>query len=573
MRNARTTHNSQPQQRGRPEPAPRIPPQEESAAAFLSRKRQAQHRNNPKIKKNTRATLRFECMNIKGRRHEGRDKWLDIPGKMKRERIGVLAVCETHLTQSEVDEIENSTTGRRLKIFNCSDPDSPRSKGVAIVLHRDLTNVEGITVRRLVPGRAILATIPWHNQETVTVLAVYAPADSPEENAEFWRDLREMWLTEDIPVPDIELGDKNMTEEPSDRMPERSDPRGTTQAMCDFKTLLDVHDGWREVNPDKKEYTYRHPTGTLARLDRILVSPELKKRCRDWRIEDVGEISDHRTASVTISAPGAPFIGKGRYAIPLFVLEDKVFMKFAVEEGAKIEVKMDAGDDSNRAELQRDFERYKTSLRELAEERAKESQGALEQKKRKLKREREKLLNPEPEDAGEVGSTPEWSVEAQKETAKIVSKIQKEIDSIETRQLKRRQTKTKAAFFAESDTLTKRTMSQVKETAPRDTITLLKRTDIEPERVAKRSCDMAELARDYHNDIQNDASEEDMERKEQDIREVLDFAEDCTDLPGMERLGHAVTENEVIAAMKDSKKGKAAGLDGIPTELWQKLHR
>ncbi|KAJ7050812.1 Endonuclease/exonuclease/phosphatase [Mycena amicta] len=332
-------------------------------------------------------------MNIKGRKHDGRDKWLDLPGKMKRECIGVMGVCETHLTQTEVDEIESSTTGRRLKIFNCSDPESPRSKGVAIVLHRDLTNVQNVTVRRLVPGRAILTTLHWHNHESVTVLAVYAPADSPEENAEFWRSLWGMWLTEDIPVPDIELGDKNMTEEPRDRLPERADARGTRQVMCDFKLLLDLRDGWREVNPHKKEYTYRHPTGSLARLDRILVSPELMKRCSDWRIEDVGEETDHRMVSVTISAPGAPFIGKGRYAIPLFILEDKPFMKFAVEEGARIESKDAARNGQNHAELQRDYAEYKAALCELAQKRAKESQGALKQKKRKLKGEREEILN------------------------------------------------------------------------------------------------------------------------------------------------------------------------------------
>ncbi|KAJ7054858.1 hypothetical protein C8F01DRAFT_937942, partial [Mycena amicta] len=83
---------------------------------------------------------------------------------------------------------------------------------------------------------------------------------------------------------------------------------------------------------------------------------------------------------------------------------------------------------------------------------------------------------------------------------------------------------------------------------------------------------MAELARDYHDAIQKDETEEDPERKLHDIQAVLEFVEGSSGVPGMEDLGRETTEEEVIVAMKDSKKGKAAGLDGIPTELWQKLH-
>ncbi|KAJ7643414.1 Endonuclease/exonuclease/phosphatase, partial [Mycena polygramma] len=539
---------------------------EESAPAFLSRKRREQQRGNPKIKKNTRAQLTLKALNLKGRGansvYNEDSKWRWVHENMRDRRIGVLVAGETHLTSEQVDEIESSDYGRRLKIFNSIDPDKPNTKGVAVVLNKDLTNIEGVDVRRLIPGRAILVTIPWHGTRTHTVLAVYAPADSMEENKAFWDELYRMWIEIDLPVPDSLMGDTNIVEEMWDRLPHRADAEAATQALGQLKALLGLKDGWRAVNPDTKDYTYMSPSsGSMSRLDRIYVPDDVLKTCRDWKIEDVGEISDHRMVSVTITAPGAPFIGKGRYAIPLFILKDKEFMDFALAEGIKLENSLSNGrtDEEN---IQTCHKKFKDAVLEMAQKRAKESQGALEQNKQKLERKKTALMN-----------SPTTETAEGKKVATEAARLQGEINSIITRQAARKRTDVKIRCRTELDHITKFSVNLSKDKSPRDTFYALRRTDVVPEISCKRSDEMAELARNYHNDLQHDESEQDSDRKDTEIAEVLDHVDNQENAPGMQELAEDLTETDVLESLLGSAKGKAPGIDGIPAEFWIKLYQ
>ena len=84
--------------------------------------------------------------------------------------------------------------GRRLTIFSSEDPDHPTSRGgVAVVLNKNLVNTAAAKAVTIVPGRALLVHIPWHQQETLRLLAVYAPnvtESNGEQNAAFWKSIR-----------------------------------------------------------------------------------------------------------------------------------------------------------------------------------------------------------------------------------------------------------------------------------------------------------------------------------------------------------------------------------------------
>lgn len=158
------------QQRG-----PHLPADEESAPAFFNRKRKAQQLNNPKIARNTRAQVRVAALNIKGRRgtsiKELGHKWHDIHRMLFDEKIGVMAVTETHLSVQRARKIQQDEyLSKRMEIFNSIAMERPGRKGVAMVLNREITNTVGIKFRRLIPGRAILATIPWHGKITLRFL-------------------------------------------------------------------------------------------------------------------------------------------------------------------------------------------------------------------------------------------------------------------------------------------------------------------------------------------------------------------------------------------------------------------
>ncbi|KAJ7025093.1 Endonuclease/exonuclease/phosphatase, partial [Mycena alexandri] len=319
-------------------------------------------------------------------------KWHGINRLMFEEKIGALVVGETHLSAAQADEIQ-TVLGKRLDIYNSPNPDNPSTRGIALVLNREITNTKGVKIWYLKPGRAILAVLPWHGQLTHTVLGVYAPAESMEENEAFWNELCEMWLTTDLPVPDSLVGDTNLVEGPIDRLPHRPDSATAVAALARFKRQLGLMDGWRKVNPDTKEFTYASPHGTLSRLDRIYVSPDLFKHCKHWTISDAaGGLTDHRMVSVQIKAPGSPYIGKGRYTIPLFLLRDKKFIDFTLNAGSELESKIERAEGDPNT-IQSEFKVFKDIIRDFARARAKLAIGCLEGKKRTLEKERKTVLN------------------------------------------------------------------------------------------------------------------------------------------------------------------------------------
>jgi hypothetical protein len=214
----------------------------------------------------------------------------------------------------------------------------------------------------------------------MTVLGIYAPTESDEEKINFWNKMCELWLTTDLPVPDAIGGDFNLVADAIDRLPHRTDPDTVIAAYLRFTRLMEVKDGWRTVNPDMKVYTHMSTRGTLSRIDRILVSPDLLKNCQHWEIDNsVGGLTDHRMVSVTISAPGTPYIGKGRWAMPHFLLYDKEFISHAIEEAVKLEESIpDARTDISNAQTR--FKSFKDTVLEIARKRAKTAVGASEKK-------------------------------------------------------------------------------------------------------------------------------------------------------------------------------------------------
>ncbi|KAJ7072445.1 Endonuclease/exonuclease/phosphatase, partial [Mycena amicta] len=312
-------------------------------------------------------------------------KWHDLHQMLFDEKIGVIVVSETHLSTERADEIQESHMKKRMKIFNSPDPENPTgAKGVAVVLNRELTNIEGVRVKYLIPGRAILVSIPWHKKASITILAIYAPAESAREKEEFWNELTEMWIDPENDMPAIDWlgGDINLVLNQMDRLPQKEDDTGAVAALTRFLHIVNLIDGWREANPHAKEYTFTSTATppTHARLDRLYVPKNHFKRYRGWSIDNAGgHLSDHRMVSVTLTTPGSPYIGKGRYTIPLQILHDREFRDYAIHKGAKLEAALEEErmEERNPQTL---FHNYKRDVLDCARERAKVTVGATEQK-------------------------------------------------------------------------------------------------------------------------------------------------------------------------------------------------
>jgi exonuclease III len=196
--------------------------------------------NNP-INKNTRANIRLMTLNIQGRGsnsiYDERHKWHAINRMLVSEKIGILCLQETHLTQDQTDEINNVYTN--VKIFSSIDPNQPNAQGVAIALNGRITNMRNVKVTDMIPGRAILMELPWHKNEILTILNIYAPNES-NKNKDFWKNLNEKWSNRNstLPFPDIMTGDFNMTEDQINGSNGANDPTETTNAIAKLKQSL-----------------------------------------------------------------------------------------------------------------------------------------------------------------------------------------------------------------------------------------------------------------------------------------------------------------------------------------------
>ena len=159
------------------------------------------------------------------------------------------------------------------------------------------------------------------------------------------------------------------------------------------------------------------------------VSNDLFKVCRNFDISDApGGLSDHRMVWVTVTAPGTPFLGQGRYAIPTFITNDKALLDYSVRIGREVETTKLA--DETR-DIQVLYKEFKDKVHDFARRRIKEAVGALEQKKIKLQKERFDMLNSPIENIDDL-------VAEQKARANEAAKLQKEINMIVNTQCSRK---------------------------------------------------------------------------------------------------------------------------------------
>ncbi|KAH8085437.1 Endonuclease/exonuclease/phosphatase, partial [Cristinia sonorae] len=236
-----------------------------------------------------------------------KNKWNHINTLLTKEKIAILAVQETHMTPERVADVE-SHLKRRVRIFMSADPDTPTARGgVAVVLNTQKVDTREATATEIVPGRAILVKVKTYKEDWLQILAIYAP-NAPAENEQFWDKLDEWFEGNTNNKPDIMLGDFNMVEDASDRMPAHADHPAATLAFEDLKGKLEIYDSWRTTYPDKSPtFTFHQPNYQVkSRLDRIYMKKELIITAREWQTKASGLETDHALVTVKVTTPAAP---------------------------------------------------------------------------------------------------------------------------------------------------------------------------------------------------------------------------------------------------------------------------
>ncbi|KAJ7601953.1 Endonuclease/exonuclease/phosphatase, partial [Mycena polygramma] len=520
-------------------------------------------------KKNTKAAIRFASLNMKGygnpsSQHK-KNKWNHINQVVREKRLGILVVQETHMTEERKAKVEK-LFAKRLKIFISSDPDNPTGKGgIAVVLNRELTNTSNVKTWEVVPGRAMLAQTNWHRGETVTFLAVYAP-NVPEENKTFWLEIN-LWFENHptAPKPDMMAGDFNIVQDGVDRLPTHEDSPAAVDALDELAGSLQLYDGWRETYPSTKAFTFCQSiaNGSHSRIDRIYISEKLYMTAREWKIEAVGIPTDHKMVSVQIAHEDAPSIGKKRWSIPVHLLSDKILAKSIRESGEKaLKTISDLnGMRTHDVNPQTIWANFKSEITEVAKAREKAIVPKIIQQQRKLEAALKRVTN----------STSTEEKDKIPEAVEITAKIH----ALEIKRHSKVRSNTAINSKIHNETLSREWTQTNKERKPRDMIYALRKPGAlanDDQIYEKDSRKMAELARNYHNDLQVDEIEPDPELRAKAITEVLENIETRTTESQFASLQAQTTEKDVTEALLCAQNNRAAGIDGLIYELWKTVN-
>ena len=361
-------------------------------------------RTTPAKKKNMRANINIATLNMNGLTAPTSgltllEKWSMVNQTLNKYKIAVLALQETHLDQEIVESLKNCF-GKKMHIEFSQDPNAPRTTaGVAFVINKALIAPSAIHAYALSAGRALALKINWLDAESTTFLNIYAPVNKSTHPV-FWKEIEKERLKQRLPRPDFMLGDLNVTEDPIDRAPARADDQSATDTLRDTRLSWNIQDAWRLTHPDEREYTYRANVNgqqIKSRLDRIYVASRLVTSTFNWIITPSPVPTDHWLVVVKYAPKDAPEIGKGRWTLPLHLLQNNKFVEKVAAKGIQLQSALfapDFGRDRpDAATPQHLWELFKTDIQDIARDMLTETHYKLNSHIRNLEKDRAALAN------------------------------------------------------------------------------------------------------------------------------------------------------------------------------------
>ncbi|KAL1938552.1 hypothetical protein VTO73DRAFT_11575 [Trametes versicolor] len=517
-------------------------------------------------KTRSKARITIATLNIRGygleNRIEGSSKWMRVNQLMRDKKIAVLVLQEAHL-DDERAALLNSVFENTMTVLSSPDPVNPTAaRGVAIAINKRILKDCAPLLRILVPGRAVLLTIPWTAERSLKIVNVYAPNESAA-NADFWSTLNSMNLGR----VDLMLGDYNVVEDSADRLPPREDPeapRLALQALCD---RLLVTDGWRVSHPLDKGYTFlQESTAAQSRLDRIYARKVMMRDCSDWTIEASGLTTDHLLVSVSIENYKAPFHGKGRWSMPVHLLNDDAMKKKMKELGSSLLRRLDAMRVRTQAENpQVAYAEFKRELVTAARTRAKAKIPKMQKRIDRLKLDLAKVVN---ETNDEVDSVRPVSSRAER-----AAMLQDRITKLEQKRFDWRRKEVAGRHSVQSETMSRYWMRGNTTPEVSEEMYTMRQPGTSPPAYTNHTRTMAEIARTFYDGIQHDDPLEEDEDHSSYIEEALAETDARLDNSAKATLAQRLDRDDVAEAINAAATGKAPGLDGLPTEVWKAYNR
>jgi ribonuclease HI len=531
-----------------------------------------QNNNNNNYKK--RANINIATLNINGATAPTSnmnliEKWSTINRTIRKEKIAILALQETHLDEERANDVHNCFQ-KSFHLHYSSDPNNPRSTaGVAFIINKALITPEHIRVRTIIPGRAVLLTIAWSSVKKISILNIYAPVDR-QSQPEFWKRIERRRVRARLPRPDFVLGDFNVTEDPLDRSPPHPDDRAATDILRETKHSWEIQDQWRHAHPNERCFTYRAPrdgTWIQSRLDRIYTARKHATTLFGWKAGPTATPTDHWMVAVKYAPEDAPFIGKGRWTWPLPSLSDTKLIDLIARRGMVIQEHLDK---LERGEMNRNetnpqilWEEFKTDIQKIAKKYTNKTRHKAESMQKNLEK-----------DIKNITANPNFDTDdnLKAEEAYLESKLSHIIKVL----ARNEKSDLKAALASHGEKLGGIWSAINKEKKPRNLIPRLKCPGTNPLQYERTSSRMAELARNYHNDLQKkDIRPQSNAERENEIATALraiPAAQQPEDLE-LSPMNNTATQAQVQEALKFTKNNTATGMDGCPYELWKALNQ
>ncbi|KAI0721264.1 Endonuclease/exonuclease/phosphatase, partial [Cerioporus squamosus] len=516
----------------------------------------------------TRGALRVASLNMNGAASRAmadglsnsRSKWLLINQLLRQQRTGILALQETHISHEQAAELNVLYDGL-MRVFVSPDPENPSAaRGVAFAINLRVCKDDAVRIRELVPGRAVELSLTRRRGTRLAILNVYAPTNM-SESAGFWSALGEVYLAQRCHPPDIMLGDFNVVESALDRAPSRLDAPRAADALTALLTRWHLMDGWRARNGTSRSFSYLQiATGSQSRIDRIYAKQALVSMAHSWEILPAGIPTDHSLVSAAFADYNEPASGPGRWRIPNLLLSDKMFLEEAQSLGAEMALRQYTDCRQHRPAQWRLCE-LKTALLAVARKRAKQLTPKLDKRIADL-------------GAAAQAALANTSVPV-KDREDEAALLKDEEARLAMRRFCQQRNRAHMKDGLLGETLSRywvrlHTLPEVQD--PIYELRLLDGEDVAHPRYTRDSKRMAETAKVFYDTLQDDPG---MCTVDHDaaVRAVLAVEIPVLSAAQGDVLDADLSWMDVELALLSSALNKAPGLDGIPAELWIRLHK
>ena len=436
---------------------------------------------------------------------------------MHTKKIAILVIQESHLDQSMTENL-STIFEKNLKIMISADSDTPRaSAGVGFVINKQLINPDEMEMHEIIPGRAALLKIKWLKTCTAMILNIYAPNER-NQHPIFWAKTLTERRSKGLPILDFTLGDFNVTEDAIDRMPPKLDDETAIAALRDVQHKWEMRDTWRWANPTENAFTYRaqtHNEWIQARLDRIYISKRAEPFTFDWEIKETPIPTDHAMVSVRYAPHKAPYVGKGRWMLPLSLLYNERLLERIAERGSKLlaDATRDRIEQTDRqtANVQMHWEAFSSSIPKLAKDIAKECYHKITSQIKAIEK-----------DLKETNNNPEISMNRDKQRHEAY--LASQLKQLKKKEARDRKDLLNTRLANHGERLGGIWSTLGKERRLRNPIHRLKIPHTYPPQYERNSKKMAEIARNHHKSLQEEDIDPDINPEEYNTRlnEILD---------------------------------------------------